>query len=417
MYFKDLGNGCQTGTKVFDNLLSEIPAMRVYENPLLKLNVTTQNDKVQLDAEGVLALPAKPIIKKINRVFANEKPVLSEEGRLVFSTWIPPVPGVVFDRMISAEVNALLRKRVPDQTSIGITTRCPNNCIHCGASDVSGAEMPLSLVKSVIDQTLDLGTYLISFDGGEPMIRKDITQMVAHVDKERAIATSFASGYGLSESLACELKNAGMYAVRVSLDGHNASEHDRMRGRAGAFDDATNGIANALGAGLLVDMFVVVSPGNIDHLDDFYSLACDLGVHEVSLYEIIAVGRWMDHEDEVITSGDVSRLKDFQKRINSQPDGPRVTAFPYFMGPDLFGCFAGRRWMHVTAAGDVLPCAYTPLSFGNVCEEKLIDVWKRIGKHQAYKGAADYCMMRNPEFRAQYIHSIPEGAEMPYRVG
>ena len=248
-------------------------------------------------------------------------------------------------------------------------------------------------------------------------MRDDLPQMVSYVDKEKAIATSFTSGYGLSESMACTLKNAGMYAVRVSLDGADASSHDRMRGRTGAFADAISGINNALEAKMLVDMFVVVSPENIDCLEDFYSLGCDLGVHEVSLYEIIAVGRWMDHEDEVVTENDVRRIANFQKSINRQSDGPRVTAFPYFMGPDLFGCFAGRRWVHVTATGDVLPCAYTPLSFGNVRSEPLGAIWKRIGGHPAYKGSADYCMMRNPEFRERWIHSIPDGAEMPYRVG
>lgn len=392
-------------------------AMRVYENSLLKLNVSMHNGKVQLGAEGALSLPAKPILKKINRVFADEKPILVEDERLIFSTWIPPIPGAAFDRLISAEVNALLKRRVPDQTSIGITTRCPNNCIHCGASDIMGEELSLYEIVGVIDQAQDLGTYLISFDGGEPMMRQDIPQMVAHVNCEKAIATSFTSGYGLDESMARALKNAGMYAVRISLDGTDAKEHDRMRGRAGAFADAITGIKNALSADLFVDMFVVVSPENIDCLDDFYSLACDLGVHEISLYEIIAVGRWLEHEDEVITESDVSRLKNFQKSINRRPDGPRVTAFPYFMGPELFGCFAGRRWMHITAAGDVLPCAYTPISFGNVREEPLGEIWKRIGKHPAYRGSADYCMMRNPDFREQYIHSIPEGAAMPYRVG
>lgn len=392
-------------------------AIRVYENPFLKLNVSMHDGKVQLGAEGALALPAKPILKKINRIFTDEKPILSDEGKLIFSTWIPPIPGASFDRLISAEVNFLLKKRVPDQTSIGITMRCPNNCIHCGASDIRGQELPLSEIEDVIDQALDLGAYLISFDGGEPMMRKDLPQMVAHVDKQRAIATSFTSGYGLSESLARALKNADLYAVRVSLDSPYAEEHDRVRGRTGAYADAMDAITNALAAELLVDMFVVVSPDNIDDLDDFYSLALDLGVHEISLYEIIAVGRWLEHEEEVISSHDVSRLRNFQKKINSRSDGPRVTAFPYFMGPDLFGCFAGRRWVHVTSAGDVLPCAYTPLSFGNVCEESLGEIWKRIGEHRAYKGSAGYCMMRNPEFRARHIHSIPEGAEMPYRVG
>ncbi len=52
---------------------------------------------------------------------------------------------------------------------------------------------------------------------------------------------------------------------------------------------------------------------------------------EMSIYEIIAVGRWLDHEDEVISEKDVSRLQTFQKAMNSKPEGPRVTAFPYFM--------------------------------------------------------------------------------------
>ena len=120
--------------------------MRIYENPLLALNVEIKDGKVRLDAEGALALPAKPILKKINRVFADEKPILSDGEQLIFSTWIPPIPSTAFDRMIAAEVNWLLKRRIPDQTSIGITTRCPNNCIHCGASDVRGGELPFATV-------------------------------------------------------------------------------------------------------------------------------------------------------------------------------------------------------------------------------------------------------------------------------
>ena len=74
---------------------------------------------------------------------------------------------------------------------------------------------------------------------------------------------------------------------------------------------------NAGAAGILTDMFVVVSPHNIDDLEEFYSLAADLEMKELSIYEIIAVGRWLEHEDEVISEKDVSRLQSFQKAKNS----------------------------------------------------------------------------------------------------
>jgi MoaA/NifB/PqqE/SkfB family radical SAM enzyme len=391
--------------------------MRVYDKSVIKVNANTENGKVVLDVEGALAPVAKPIIKRINKIFQEEKPISSDEEKIIFSTWVPPIPGKVFDRVISAEIGSILKKHIPDQFSIGITDKCPNNCIHCGAAGiVADPELSFDEINNAIEQAIDLGSYLISFDGGETMLRKDLVDMVARVDKDRAVATCFTSGYGLTEQKALDFKAAGMYAVRISIDSPFEEEHDRIRGRKGAFADAINGIKNARAADILTDMFVVVSPDNIDDLYEFYNLAIEQDMQEMSIYEIIAVGRWMDHEDEVISQKDVSRLENFQKEMNRKPDGPRVTAFPYFMGPDQFGCFAGRRWIHVTSGGDVLPCAYTPISFGNIREEPLADIWKRMGKHIAYKGSADYCMMRNPEFRKKYIHTIPEGEPVPFRI-
>ncbi|MBN1134762.1 MAG: radical SAM protein [Methanosarcinaceae archaeon] len=391
--------------------------MRVYDKSVIKVNANTENGKVVLDVEGALAPIAKPIIKRINKIFQEEKPISSDNEKIIFSTWVPPIPGNVFDRVISAEIGSILKKHIPDQFSIGITEKCPNKCIHCGAAGiVADPELTFDEINNVIEEAIDLGSYLISFDGGEPMLRNDLVDMVARVDKNRAIATSFTSGYGLTEQRALDLKAAGLYAARISIDSPFEEEHDRIRGRKGAFKDAINGIKNARAADILTDMFVVVSPNNIDDLDEFYNLAVEQDMQEVSIYEIIAVGRWLTHEDEVINQKDVSRLEKFQKEMNRKTDGPRVTAFPYFMGPDLFGCFAGRRWIHVTSGGDVLPCAYTPISFGNIREESLADIWKRIGKHSAYKGSADYCMMRNPEFREKYIHTIPKGEPSPCRI-
>ena len=282
--------------------------MRVYDSPVLKVNASTENEKMVLDAEGPLSQLAKPFLKRINNIFAEEKPISINENEIIFSTWIPPIPGPVFSRVVSAEIAAIRKKRVPDQFSIGITARCPNRCIHCGAADIKPEkELTLDEICNAVDQSLDLGAYLVSFDGGETMLRNDLVEMVARVDKSRAIATCFTSGFKLSEERARELKAAGLYASRISLDSPFEAEHDRIRGRSGAYRDAVAGIKNASAAGILTDMFVVVSPHNIDDLEEFYNLAADLGMHELSIYEIIAVGRWLDHEDEVIGEKDVSQ--------------------------------------------------------------------------------------------------------------
>ena len=274
--------------------------MQITEKPLLRIEAFQEKSGIRLEGRGPAAPLARPVLERMNRIFADEKPISTGPDRFIFSTWIPPAPSLAFERMLSAQVAALSRRPVPDQFSIGVMKACPNDCIHCSAPSRQGQILESSLVKSAISQALDMGSYLITFDGGEPMLRGDLPELVSSVD-HRAVATSFTSGYHLSAERARDLKRAGLYAVRISIDSPREDEHDRFRGRAGAYRDALSGVDNALQAGLLVDLFMVTSPHNIDLLEEAFSLAADLGVHELSLYEIVAVGRWASHESEVLS--------------------------------------------------------------------------------------------------------------------
>jgi MoaA/NifB/PqqE/SkfB family radical SAM enzyme len=370
--------------------------MQIAKKPLLRIEASAEGRGIRLAAQGALAPLARPVMDRINEIFIDEKPISSGPDKFIFSTWIPPAPSKAFDRMLSAQVAALTRRPVPDQFSIAIMRACPNDCIHCSAPSRQGEILESAVIKNALSQALDMGSYLITFDGGEPMLRKDLPDLVASVD-DRAIATSFTSGYHLSAERAKELKQAGLYAVRISIDSPFEKEHDRVRGREGAFRNALDGVKNALAAGLLVDLFMVTAPHNIDYLEDAFSLATELGVHELSLYEIVAVGRWAAHESEVLTSEDVARLERFHKEKNRSA-GPRVTALPYLLGPEMFGCFAGRRWIHVDGAGEALPCAYMPLSFGNIKDKSLKEIWREMTHYSWFLGRCS-CQMRDREFR------------------
>lgn len=396
--------------------------MQIARNPLLSVEARRSDGRIELATSGPLSPAARPVVEMINGFFAREKPIPcepdeartapppGEDEALVFSTWIPPIPGQAFERMIMAEIGAAVHRWVPDQLSIAIIRGCPNRCIHCAAPSRTGDILTEETIRRVIGESLDLGTYHVAFDGGEPMLRRELPDLAAVVDG-RAITSSFTSGYGLSEDLARSLKKSGLFAVRVSIDSPRADEHDRVRGREGAFSDALSGVKNALNAGLLVDLFMVVSPHNIDRLEEVYSLAADLGAHELSLYEIVAVGRWRDHYDETLSDGDIARLKRFHTDKNSgKGGGPRVTAFPYLLSPEMFGCFAGRRWIHVDASGEALPCAYMPLGFGNVRDKSLRDIWKEMSRYRGFAGKCA-CRMRDAEWRRAHPKIFETGID------
>jgi MoaA/NifB/PqqE/SkfB family radical SAM enzyme len=384
--------------------------MQIAEKPLLKICAeTSANGRgIALRPSGPLSPVARPVIDLINRVFADEKPISSGPDRFIFSTWVPPAPSIAFDRMLSAQVGALTRRRVPDQFSIAIMRACPNDCIHCSAPSRSGEILSVEVIKRAVNEALDLGSYLVTFDGGEPMLRRELPTLVSSVDS-RAVATSFTSGYHLTSDMARELKQAGLYAVRISIDSPHEEEHDRIRGRKGAFQDALAGARNALEAGLLVDLFMVTSPGNIDCIEDAFSLAADLGAHELSLYDIVAVGRWSSHLDEVLSPADIQRLEKFHKEKN-RSEGPRVTALPYLLSPKMFGCFAGRRWIHVDAAGEALPCAYMPVSFGNIKDKGLKDIWKEMSRYRWFSGRCA-CQMKDPAFREAHCQELSQNVD------
>jgi len=373
--------------------------VQIVENPLLRIDADSNEKGIKLLPHGPLAPLAWPFMEIINKIFRDEKPIIKGPEKFVFSTWIPPAPSLGFDRMLSAQVNSVIGRKVPDQLSIAIIRACPNDCIHCSSPSRKGELLSDHLIMTTIQESLNLGTYLITFDGGEPLLRESLPHLVSSVGMN-AIAASFSSGYGLTDDLAQKLKQAGLFAIRISIDSPFQDEHDRIRGRKGAFQDAISGISAALKAGLLVDLFMVTSPMNIDNLEDAFCLASDLGVHELSLYEIVATGRWASHTDDVLTSDDLKRLEKFHREKN-RIEGPRVTSLPYLLGEKMFGCFAGRRWIHIDASGKAFPCAYMPLSFGNIKEKSLKEIWEEMSGYEWFSRKCS-CQMKDSDFR--HVH-------------
>ncbi len=80
------------------------------------------------------------------------------------------------------------------------------------------------------------------------------------------------------------------------------------------------------------------------------------------------------------------------------------------------GCLAAYIQYYVSAYGDVTPCDFTPLSFGNIRTESLKKIWKKMINHPAYKHRSSFCRMQNPDFRRLYIDPIPDNVPLPYDI-
>ncbi|NYT00712.1 MAG: radical SAM protein [Methanocellales archaeon] len=402
-------------TEIGEELLSEFS---VYKAKGIEIRLDVTEGRAELKSSGPLSLPCAPIIRYVNSMLQNEKAIEVKDDSVILTTWLPPIPSGPFRRALKAEIDILLRRKyVPQAVSINAFKRCSCSCTHCNMVQSPNEELSTDELKDFIDQVIGLGAISIGFAEGDPLLREDLVDLVRHVDKDKAIASVFTPGILLTEEKAVELKTAGLYAAIIGLRSPISGEHDTARGVKGAFEKATISMKNAVKAGLYVSMHTHANPGLIESgkLEGLYDLASQLGVHELTVWEGVPTWSYMNNERMMLNDDHRKQILDMYRRVNSTPEGPRMFSMTFFESPKLFGCMAGRRWLNLVDSGDLTPCTYMPISFGNIKEEGVKDIWDRIRKFPEFRCKRS-CLMLDPEFRSKYIKKIAKSETLPIHI-
>lgn len=378
--------------------------IEVLSMPGLSVNLRQAGDILELTASGTLKAAFSPILKMINSRLREEKPALVLEDRVIASAWLPPIPSPVFKRLIFAEIQIALGKYVPETVSIEITHQSSSRYQPGTVAD----ELDVDTIKRIINEALEFGTLILSFTENDPLLREEVFDLIKYVDKKRAIVNCSTWGTDFSRETALRLKEAGLHSLMVGIYSADPEKHDAARKSEGAYERAISAIKLALEAGLMVVMTTHASPSNIQELPALYSLASKLGVHEFSVWEAMPVSR----NEPVITDEDKKSILEMYYRINSSPEGPRMFANTYFEG-QMLGAMEGRRWMHITADGDVKAGPYPPFSFGNIKEKSLKEAWQKIRSYPYFQKHKSLSPMQDPEF-LEFVDRIPADARLPY---
>lgn len=359
--------------------------------------------------------------RKIFEGTARGERIVRLDDQYVISSFVPPVPSEAFKTFISAgtDENTLfkdlgyVRRLAPLTAHLCITPRCMYRCKHCGATIADKhAEPTTDQWKKVIAGLQEMGVAYIVFSGGEPLLRADMEEIIGSVD-DRSTTLLFTNGKELSAERAFSLKQSGLFILAVSLDSADAEKHNAVRRHPEAFSHALEAIENASRAGLytLVSSVVFRRDLNRENLHRLFALARCHGAHEVRIHQPIPRGKLAHAEEarEIFhTKEDTARLSRIQFAANRHRNGfPKVSSFSYTEGPHKFGCGAGILHSYITSTGDLWPCDFVPLSFGNVFTEGLKRPYERMMK--AAGVPKRYCM-------AKHIAGQLEGRELPLGI-
>ncbi len=275
----------------------------------------------------------------------------------------------------------------PYRMDLAITYRCNNDCAHCyNARSRAFPELSTQQWCGILDHLWSLGIPHVVFTGGEPTLRQDLPELVAHAEQNGQITGLNTNGRRLSDRKYIEdLVQAGLDHVQITLESHDPQIHESMVKTHGAWKQTVAGIRNALETPLYVMTNTTMLASNSRHLTGTLEFLAELGVPTVGLNALIYSGRGLTVGSGLPESA-LPPLLSKAREITSEHSQRLVwytpTQYcnfdPMQLELGVKGCTAALYNMCIEPNGDVLPCQsyYQPL--GNILSTK----WDKIWNHK-----------------------------------
>ena len=284
----------------------------------------------------------------------------------------------------------------PIVISWNLTRLCNLACGHCYLDAVSRKreapdELRTEEALGVIDQLAETapGAMLI-LTGGEPLLRRDLVDLVRAASRKGLMPVIGTNGTLVSAERARMLKDAGCAGVGISLDSANPGFHDRLRGVAGAWQRAIEGIEAARDAGLAILMQTTLFEENRHDLPAMADLAERFGAMAFNLFFLVCTGRGVTQTDLSAetyeeTLREIDRLQrerpSLKIRARCAPYMRRIEGLRASESRDGYAewssaCLAGRRYFRITPQGYITPCPYIPAVAGSLRMQTLREIWQ-----------------------------------------
>ena len=181
-----------------------------------------------------------------------------------------------------------------------VTQRCNLRCVHCYSASEDreyGGELALDEGKALIDDLAQLGAPVILFSGGEPLVRRDLLQLIEHAVRQGRRAVLSTNGTLITKSVAARLRDLGLSYVGISLDGLE-EVHNAFRGVHGTFARVMTAIEHCQEVGLKVGLRFTINRRNYQEIPGMFDLVEERKIPRICFYHLVYAGRGTDLVDE-----------------------------------------------------------------------------------------------------------------------
>ncbi|MFA6449040.1 MAG: radical SAM protein [bacterium] len=318
-------------------------------------------------------------------------------------------------RLAAAYFRVLVLKQTPLRfMDIAFDYSCNMTCEHCSAVSLKQKDKPQLTAEEYgrIAKTLRReGCLVFHFTGGEPLLRDDLPDVIRAFKPSRCTVSVQTNGQLATHEKLVALKKAGVDIFCVSIDSGIPEEHDAFRRTKGAFDKAMAALDLAASLGFRTSISTCLSHNNLksEGLMRVIEIAEKKGIW-VNFNLAVPAGNWQENTSFLLTPEDRIYMENL---MAEHPCCRTDFSSNYFR----WGCSAIKEKLYLTAYGDVMPCPFIQISFGNVREEHVSKIRKRGLGVKVFKGYPQICLAaEDREFIAKcecysnYAGQLP----MPY---
>jgi radical SAM protein len=315
-----------------------------------------------------------------------------------------------------------------------VTRACAYACVHCRADAIHKPdphELNTEEALRLIDRLADFGAPILIFTGGDPMMRKDLYQLIAYATQKglRCSLTPTATALPTTERLE-KARDAGIRRIALSLDAPRPEIHDSFRQVPGSWQRTMDILHRAQAIGISVQVNTTVAKHNVDILDEMIPFLQEVGAVQWSLFFLVPTGRAQvsnmisaeEHEAVFNWLYDLSKNAPFdikstaapmyrrvaieRKRLEQGSDKPvtfQGAGFQYADGLNrpTRGVNDGNGFLFISHVGDIQPSGFLPITAGNVRSDDVIDVYRHselftdLRRPDKIKGRCGVCEYRD----------------------
>lgn len=281
-----------------------------------------------------------------------------------------------------------------------LSHRCPLQCPYCSNPldlERASSEIDTATWQRVLSEAAALGVLQVHFSGGEPMVRRDLPDLVRHAATVGLYTNLITSGVVPGRAPVAALVEAGLEHVQLSIQDADAANGDRIAGLAGAQSKKRAFAAEVRDAGLPLTINAVVHRQNLENLARMIDLAVALGAGRLEVAHVQYYGWALINRDALLpTREQLDRATAMVEAARERLKG--ILVIDYVV-PDYYArrpkaCMGGwgRRFLNVTPAGKVLPChaaeSLPGFDFLSVREASLAEIWHHAEAFQRFRGTA-----------------------------